>query len=65
MAKADQLKALLKSHIEGDDSHFLAVADITKACEDAIKDAIIRDREEVSPEDLLKPLQERQSIRKK
>ena len=26
MAKADQLKALLKSHIEGDDSHFFAVA---------------------------------------
>ncbi len=26
MASADQLKALLKSHIEGDDSHFFAVA---------------------------------------
>lgn len=26
MANADQLKALLKSHIEGDDSHFFAVA---------------------------------------
>jgi AAA+ superfamily predicted ATPase len=43
----------------------LSYADITKACEDAIKDAIIHDREEVSTEDLLKPLQERQSIRKK
>ena len=26
MAKADQLKALLKSHIDGDDSHFFSVA---------------------------------------
>lgn len=43
----------------------LSYADITKACEDAIKDAIIHDREEVSTEDLLIPLQERQSIRKK
>lgn len=43
----------------------LSYADITKACEDAIKDAIIHDREGVSTEDLLKPLQERQSIRKK
>lgn len=43
----------------------LSYADITKACEDAIKDAIIHDREEVSMEDLLKPLQERQSIRRK
>lgn len=43
----------------------LSYADITKACEDAIKDAIIHDREDVSTEDLLTPLQERQSIRKK
>lgn len=26
MSKSDQLKALLTSHIEGDDSHFFAVA---------------------------------------
>lgn len=43
----------------------LSYADITKACEDAIKDAIIHDREEVSTDDLLIPFQERQSIRKK
>jgi SpoVK/Ycf46/Vps4 family AAA+-type ATPase len=43
----------------------LSYADITKACEDAIKDAIIHDREAVSTEDLLQPLQERQSIRRK
>lgn len=43
----------------------LSYADITKACEDAIKDAIIHDREEVSTEDILAPIQERQSIRKK
>ncbi|WP_429886288.1 AAA family ATPase [Geoalkalibacter halelectricus] len=43
----------------------LSYADITKACEDAIKDAIIHDRDEVATDDLLKPLQERQSIRRK
>ncbi|MGE4345617.1 MAG: AAA family ATPase [Geoalkalibacter sp.] len=43
----------------------LSYADITRACEDAIKDAIIHDREEVSTEDILKPLQERQAICKK
>jgi SpoVK/Ycf46/Vps4 family AAA+-type ATPase len=43
----------------------LSYADITKACENAIKDAIIHDRESVSTEDLLKPLQERQSIHRK
>ena len=43
----------------------LSYADITKACEDAIKDAIIHDREKVSTEDILRPLQERQSIRRK
>lgn len=43
----------------------LSYADITKACEDAIKDAIIHDRKTVSTDDLLKPLQERQSIRRK
>ena len=26
MASAEQLKALLKSHLEGDESHFFAVA---------------------------------------
>lgn len=43
----------------------LSYADLTKACEDAIKDAIIHDREDISTVDLLKTLQERQSIRKK
>ncbi len=43
----------------------LSYADITKACEDAIKDTIIHDREAVSTDDLLKPLQERQSIHRK
>lgn len=43
----------------------LSYADITRSCEDAIKDAIIHDREEVSMEDILKTLQERQFIHKK
>lgn len=42
----------------------LSYADITKACEDAIKDAIIHDRLVISTKDLLKPIQERQSFRK-
>lgn len=43
----------------------LSYADITRSCEDALKDAIIHDREEVSMEDILKTLQERQFIHKK
>jgi len=34
----------------------LSYADITRACEEAIKDAIIHSRERISTEDLLKPL---------
>ncbi len=42
----------------------LSYGDITKACEDAIKDAIIHDRLAISTNDLLKPLQERLSFRR-
>jgi SpoVK/Ycf46/Vps4 family AAA+-type ATPase len=40
----------------------LSCGDITKACEDAIKDAIIHDREKVTHADLLRAIKERQAI---
>lgn len=41
----------------------LSYADITRACEDAIKDVIINDREIITKEDVLKPLSERKIIK--
>jgi SpoVK/Ycf46/Vps4 family AAA+-type ATPase len=43
----------------------LSYADITRACEDAIKEAIIHDREKVFTNDIVKNLSERKSIRTK
>ena len=43
----------------------LSYADITRDCEDAIKEAIIHDREEVVTGDVLKNLTERKAIRSK
>lgn len=43
----------------------LSYADITRACEEAIKDAIIHDREKLTDEDILKPISERKAIRNK
>lgn len=43
----------------------LSYADITRACEDAIKDAIIHDRQKVSTNDVLKSLSERINIHTK
>lgn len=40
----------------------LSYADITRACEEAIKDMIIHDREKVENVDILKPLSERRAI---
>ena len=38
----------------------LSYADITRACEDAMKDVIIHDRDEIRTMDVLKSLSERQ-----
>lgn len=43
----------------------LSYADITRACEEAIKEAIIHDRQKVATGDVLKNLSERKSIRSK
>lgn len=43
----------------------LSYADITRACEDAIKDAVIHDRQKVSTNDILKMLSERINIHTK
>jgi SpoVK/Ycf46/Vps4 family AAA+-type ATPase len=43
----------------------LSYADITRACEDAIKDAVIHDRQKVSTSDVLKSLSERINIHTK
>jgi SpoVK/Ycf46/Vps4 family AAA+-type ATPase len=40
----------------------LSYGDITRACEDAIKDAIIHDREALTTADVLKTIRERQAI---
>jgi SpoVK/Ycf46/Vps4 family AAA+-type ATPase len=41
----------------------LSYADICRACEDAVKDMIIHDRDKLSNNDLIKPLSERKLIR--
>lgn len=43
----------------------LSYGDITKACEDAIKDAIIHNREKVGQNDLLRAIKDRQAIQQK
>ncbi|MBF0508666.1 MAG: ATP-binding protein [Deltaproteobacteria bacterium] len=43
----------------------LSYADITRACNDALKDAIIHDRDHVSNDDILKTLSERKTIQGK
>ena len=43
----------------------LSYADITRACEDAIKDSVIHDRQKVSTNDVLKSLSERIRIHTK
>jgi len=43
----------------------LSYADITRACEDAIKDAVIHDRQKVATNDILKTLSERINIHTK
>jgi SpoVK/Ycf46/Vps4 family AAA+-type ATPase len=43
----------------------LSYADITRACEDSIKEAIIHDRQNVVTDDILKNLSERKAIRSK
>jgi SpoVK/Ycf46/Vps4 family AAA+-type ATPase len=48
----------LSCHAEG-----LSYADLTRAADEAMKDAIIHDRESLSENDLLKPLDERKAIR--
>jgi SpoVK/Ycf46/Vps4 family AAA+-type ATPase len=42
----------------------LSYGDITKACEDAIKDSIIHDREKVTQADLSRAISERQAVQK-
>lgn len=43
----------------------LSYGDITRACEDTIKDAIIHDKDNVTQVDIIKSIQERQSVRRK
>jgi SpoVK/Ycf46/Vps4 family AAA+-type ATPase len=48
-----------------DNARGLSYADITRACEDAIKDAIIHDREGISTDDVQRTLSERRPIQVK
>jgi len=43
----------------------LSYGDLTRACEDAIKDAIIRDKDKVTQTDLIQSIKERQAVRRK
>ena len=43
----------------------LSYADLTRAADEAIKDAIIHDRERVTEVDLRKPFEDRKAIRSK
>lgn len=43
----------------------LSYADISRACEEGIKDTIIHDRDKIVTEDILKPLSERKAVRSK
>jgi SpoVK/Ycf46/Vps4 family AAA+-type ATPase len=48
-----------------DSASGLSYADITRSCENAIKEAIIHDRQKVGTDDILKNLSERKAIRSK
>lgn len=43
----------------------LSYGDITRACEDTIKDAIIHDKDSITQIDIIKSIKERQSVRRK
>lgn len=43
----------------------LSYADISRACEEGIKDTIIHDRDKIVTDDILKPLSERKAVRSK
>lgn len=43
----------------------LSYGDITRSCEDAIKEAIISDKDKVTQADLVKSIQDRQTVRRK
>lgn len=43
----------------------LSFGDVSRACEDAIKDAIIHDKAKITQTDLIKSIQERQAVRRK
>jgi len=64
-----KLSVFQKSKIDwqklADSASGLSYADITRACEDAIKEAVIHDREKVVTCDILKNLTERKAIRSK
>ena len=61
-----KLAAFNKAPIQWEKLSDLAIglshADITRACEDAIKDAVIHDRDELTTKDIIKPLSERKAI---
>ncbi|MFA7402402.1 MAG: AAA family ATPase [Pelobacteraceae bacterium] len=71
LVKALQAKLAVfqKSKIDwnklADSAAGLSYADITRACEEAIKEAIIHDRQKVVTDDILKNLSERKAIRSK
>lgn len=64
-----KLAVFQKSKIDwnklADSASGLSYADITRACEEAIKEAIIHDRQKVATGDVLKNLSERKAIRSK
>jgi SpoVK/Ycf46/Vps4 family AAA+-type ATPase len=68
-ALQSKLAAFQKSEIDwealADIATGLSYADLSRACEEAIKDTIINDRKKIENADILKTLSERNAIRKK
>jgi SpoVK/Ycf46/Vps4 family AAA+-type ATPase len=68
-ALQSKLAALKKSEIDwealADIATGLSYADLSRACEEAIKDTIINDRKKIENADILKTLSERKAIRNK
>lgn len=64
-----RLSSIKKTRIDwkkiADSATGLSYADITRACEEALKDVIIHDREMIINEDVLKPLLERKAVQSK
>lgn len=64
-----KLAGFKKSNIQWSDlalsADGLSYGDIVRSCEEAIKDAIIHDRDEVTTSDILKPIKERRTIPRK